>query len=576
MKKHLSNEWKGTLPELPMVAVDCFKHLTFSHQKNSNHGNRSNHYHHHGHIECYFLSHAHSDHFPGLTNDFYNCTNTNNSSSNSSSHQYHPSDCSTLDVLDVLNDGQPPIYCSFLTRKLLLAKFPNLPPTKIIPLDVQHFQKKVEAEAHETSHQISLSGNRILHVTLLNANHCPGSVMFLFQSPQMTQTVLYTGDFRFESSYYDFSSLSSQQLLREKAFDANNEKNQKNLLLFQYLKRAKIDRIYLDATFCDPDFFGQFPTRWESIQQIIALITRERGSSSGRSGATLPPVYLTLEILGTEPMIIAIAKAFRVKVYIDHRNLRKNRCREMGAMEFLEPYITTDKSTTWLRIVSFDALKAMYELLKDESDRPVFIRATTMWIRQLYQKSMGVSMVPSHEATPKLVNGIWHVLFSIHCSFGEMSQFVREIVPDDGRSMPSIVALCADIASIQKSKDIACHFTPSKLKEWDLLSRKHNAARSSPTKCGNLGSQYDFAFMEECCFEGESSNRRHTTGSLSLDVTVEYTSPSSERNIKKQNDECDYDPDNLFSLLGDQQQQSSRSKRNRPATCDNAVKRTRN
>ena len=77
----------------------------------------------------YFLSHFHADHYGGLTKSF--------------------------------SDGL--IYCSQATANLVIAKL-RVPTTRLRPLPLG-----VRTE---------IAG---VDVTLVDANHCPGSVVFLFE-----------------------------------------------------------------------------------------------------------------------------------------------------------------------------------------------------------------------------------------------------------------------------------------------------------------------------------------------------------------------------------------------------------
>jgi Cft2 family RNA processing exonuclease len=97
------------------------------------------------------------------------------------------------------------IYTSPVSKKLLLLRFPHLAPY-------------VQELALYTAHQIKSRS-----VTLYEANHCPGAVMFLFQGtptavPTNLQdkqsfrfTVLHTGDFRFKHSMLDHFKLKKEE-----------------------------------------------------------------------------------------------------------------------------------------------------------------------------------------------------------------------------------------------------------------------------------------------------------------------------------------------------------------------------
>lgn len=66
-------------------------------------------------------------------------------------------------------------------------------------------------------------------VTLLEANHCPGAVMFLFKG--YMGTILYTGDFRFNREMLDYKPLF------------NSDKT-----------AIHLDEMILDNTYCDQVF----------------------------------------------------------------------------------------------------------------------------------------------------------------------------------------------------------------------------------------------------------------------------------------------------------------------------------
>ncbi|XP_057649957.1 homeodomain-interacting protein kinase 1 isoform X3 [Chionomys nivalis] len=148
-----------------------------------------------GTARLFFLSHMHSDHTVGLSSTWAR-----------------------------------PLYCSPITAHLLHRH-------------LQVSKQWIRALEVGESHVLPLDeiGQETMTVTLLDANHCPGSVMFLFEG--YFGTILYTGDFRYTPS-----------MLKEPALSLGKQ----------------IDTLYLDNTNCNPALV--LPTRQEATRQIVQLI----------------------------------------------------------------------------------------------------------------------------------------------------------------------------------------------------------------------------------------------------------------------------------------------------------------
>ncbi len=91
-----------------------------------------------------------------------------------------------------------------------------------------------------------------LKVTPIRADHCPGSVMFLFEVVEKDKRILYTGDFRFDKIPLD----------RIEALHHPDD----------LAKPLRIDEMFLDTTFCSREY-ETFPSRTEAMEKIWSLVS---------------------------------------------------------------------------------------------------------------------------------------------------------------------------------------------------------------------------------------------------------------------------------------------------------------
>ena len=143
----------------------------------------------------YFLSHFHSDHYIGLTASW----------------------------------RHGPIYCSKVTGNLVRQQL-KVDPKYVVDLDFE-----VETQIPNTPG---------VRVTMIPANHCPGSSLFLFEKPlakgpnPKKKRILHCGDFRACRAHLE------HPLLRPDVRDAITGKS----------KEQKIDVCYLDTTYLNPRY----------------------------------------------------------------------------------------------------------------------------------------------------------------------------------------------------------------------------------------------------------------------------------------------------------------------------------
>ncbi|KAL1855564.1 hypothetical protein Plec18167_004097 [Paecilomyces lecythidis] len=248
---------------------------------------------------AYFLSHFHSDHYVGLTSSW----------------------------------RHGPIYCSRVTANLVRQQL-RVDPKWIVDLE---FEKTTE-----------VPGTDGVKVTMIPANHCPGSSLFLFEKTIGTgpssrlHRVLHCGDFRACPAHVQ------HPMLRPEAMDVVTGK----------ARQQKIDICYLDTTYLNPKH--SFPPQDDVVKacadicvnldendgdavftkghdgHVAGGLTRflsngnssdntNKGSSSSR-GRLL--VVVGTYSIGKERLCVAIARALKCKIWANTAKQRVCSCLE--------------------------------------------------------------------------------------------------------------------------------------------------------------------------------------------------------------------------------------------------------
>lgn len=304
--------------------------------------------------QAYFLSHFHSDHYAGLTASW----------------------------------RHGPIYCSKVTGNLVRQQL-KVDPKWVVDLE---FEKTTE-----------VPGTDGVQVTMIPANHCPGSALFLFEktvkgppSPR-TQRILHCGDFRASPAHVQ------HPLLRPEVVDEATGKP----------RQQRIDVCYLDTTYLNPKY--AFPSQEDVISACADMCARlsedcdndekldyhKRGQGGGaitkflsseagtdkskdegqeqsasRGGRLL--VVIGTYSIGKERICLGIARALKCKIYAPPAKKRVCACLEDPELSSL---LTDDPLEAQIHMqtmfeIRADTLAEYLQSLKPHFSRVVGFRPT--------------------------------------------------------------------------------------------------------------------------------------------------------------------------------------------------------
>ncbi|KAI6024410.1 DRMBL-domain-containing protein [Pisolithus marmoratus] len=299
-------------------------------------------------ITAYFLTHAHSDHYTSLT----------------SSWKKRPYLLFRQDIEVTAN---------------LVIHMLSVDPKWVHPLPM------------DTPTVIPDTGGVV--VTLIDANHCPGSCLLLFEGPQ----TVHAGDSAFKSP-----SVGSSKIFRY--LHCGDFRASPRHVLHPAIKDKSIDRIYMDTTYLNPKYL--FPPQAQVVDACAELARRVaagefvrptdakgrrdstietwvNGNSGCESDGSKLPQARTLIVIGTysvgkERIVKAVAQALQTKVYCDPRKAAILRCQNDQQLDDL---ITSDPLEGGvhllpLGLVAADKLKSYVQRFKDTFSRVVGFRPT--------------------------------------------------------------------------------------------------------------------------------------------------------------------------------------------------------
>uniref|UniRef100_A0A6P4E6T9 DNA cross-link repair 1A protein n=1 Tax=Drosophila rhopaloa TaxID=1041015 RepID=A0A6P4E6T9_DRORH len=281
-------------------------------------------------VTHYFLTHYHADHYIGLTKKF----------------------CYSL-------------FMSPITARL-----------------VRTFIKVDEVCINEIEVDQTLMVDDV-QVTALEANHCPGALMFYFQLSS-GKSILHTGDFR---ACAEMESLPI------------------------FWNHTNLDLLYLDTTYMNKNY--DFCHQTESVDRAVELVR----AFIERNPAKRILIVCGSYVIGKEKIWLALAKEFTLKVWTETTRSTAVKCLNWPDLEFV---LTDDPRAANLHVlsmgkISYPSLVEYFSLFEDQYDMLLGIRPSG------WEKN-------SKPSYGKRISTIG-IEYSEHSSYKELERFVRFLKP---------------------------------------------------------------------------------------------------------------------------------------------------
>ncbi|KAJ5929018.1 hypothetical protein N7454_006866 [Penicillium verhagenii] len=155
-------------------------------------------------------------------------------------------------------------------------------------LHYKHLAKILRPIPLNTPTEIELTPRKHVRVTLFDANHCAGAVMFLIEGAG--KAILYTGDIRAEQWW-------TNALVRHP------------VLIPYTMGRKRLDKVYLDTTFAAASNpLREFPSKAQGLAELLQKV---------ESYPEETVFYFRAWTFGYEDVWLALSTALRTKIHLD-------------------------------------------------------------------------------------------------------------------------------------------------------------------------------------------------------------------------------------------------------------------
>lgn len=265
-------------------------------------------------IKDFFLSHFHADHYVGLKKSW--------------------------------NLGN--LYSSTITNNLLKFRYTPKRKCQNEELDITSCFKELPSNERYWI-------NETISVLTLEANHCPGASLFLFEEwnpdkSQIVKSILHTGDFRSNSAVINkINSVINGRTIDEIYLDTT-------YLLSTFTFPDQDILLNMIASFVSqiniPNFRHSF---FEDKQKSILPFMNISRSTNKTSEISILYLVGTYSI-GKEKLAIKIAEALNTKIYVQSNSIKRKMVELYWPLSFNQNILTDDPSKSHVHLVSLKVL----------------------------------------------------------------------------------------------------------------------------------------------------------------------------------------------------------------------------